>query len=75
MLETATHIKYAAGTGVDDIQDLTVNFDSKRELAMVVAMAVGRRADQIIINALNASPGQTITAGGANMSYAKLLAN
>src|SRR6478609_6609497 len=42
---TATLLKYAAGTAVDEIQDLTVNFDSKRELAMVVAMAIGRRSD------------------------------
>lgn len=67
----ATLVKYAAGTGVDSIQDLTVNFDSKRELAMLVAMAVGRRADQIIINALAANPGQTIAAGGTNFTYAK----
>lgn len=70
--QVATLQKYAAGTGVDEIQDLTVNFDSKRELAMLVAMAVGRRSDQIIINALNANPGSTIAAGGTNMSYAKL---
>lgn len=68
---TATLEKYAAGTGVDEIQDLTVNFDSKQELAMLVAMAVGRRSDQIIINALVAGPGTTILNGGTNLSYAK----
>lgn len=75
--QTATLVKYAAGTAVDEIQDLTVNFDSKRELAMVVAMAIGRRSDQIVITALNANPGQTITpnqgAGpNTNMTYGKL---
>jgi hypothetical protein len=72
--QTATLIKYAAGTAVDEIQDLTVNFDTKRELAIVVAMAIGRRADQIIIDALGAggSAQATIAAGGTNMSYAKL---
>ena len=69
---TATLLKYAAGTAVDEIQDLTVNFDSKRELAMVVAMAVGRRSDQILIDAFNANPGQTILNGGTNVTYAKL---
>lgn len=69
---TATLLKYAAGTAVDEIQDLTVNFDSKRELAMVVAMAVGRRSDQILIDSFNANPGQTILNGGTNMTYAKL---
>ncbi len=69
---TATLVKYAAGTAVDEIQDLTVNFSSKQELAMVVAMAIGRRSDQIVINALYANPGQTIVNGGTNLSYAKL---
>jgi len=73
---TATLLKYAAGTAVDEIQDLTVNFDSKRELAMVVAMAIGRRSDQIIIDALGlgaiAAGGTTILPAGTNMSYAKL---
>ena len=70
---TATLIKYAAGTAVDEIQDLTVNFDSKRELAMVVAMAIGRRSDQIIIDALGAggSSYAQIAAGGTNFTYKK----
>lgn len=70
--QTATLVKYAAGTGVDEIQDLTVNFDTKRELAALVAMAIGRRSDQIVINALAANPGQTIVDGGTNYTYAKL---
>ena len=71
---TATLVKYAAGTAVDEIQDLTVNFDTKRELAMVVAMAIGRRSDQIIIDALGAggSAQATIAAAGTNMTYGKL---
>lgn len=72
---SATLLKYAAGTAVDEIQDLTVNFDSKKELAMVVAAAIGRRSDQIIINCLNNSgTSNTIAAGAANMSYSKLRA-
>jgi hypothetical protein len=65
--------KYTAPTAVDTIQELTVNFDAKRELAIAVAMAIGRRSDQIVIDALNAS-GTTfdVPAGGANMSYSKL---
>jgi len=72
---TATLQKYAAGTGVDEIQDLTVNFDSRRELAMVVALAVGRRSDQIMIDALNNS-GTTydVPVNASNMTYAKLRA-
>lgn len=55
----ATLLKYAAGTGVDSIEDLTVNFDTKRELALVVAMAIGRRSDQIIIDAMTAATTNT----------------
>jgi len=69
---TATLIKYTAGTAVDEIQDLTVNFQSKSELASCVAHAIGRRSDQIIIDAINGSAGTTIANGGTNMSYAKL---
>ena len=77
---TATLQKYAAGTAVDTIEELTVNFDVKRELVMVIAAAVGRRSDQIMINSL-ASSGTTndvpVNYGGGgntNMTYAKLRA-
>ncbi len=63
--------KYTAPTAVDTVQELTVNFDAKMENAMLVANALGRRSDQIIINSLAASPGQTIINGGTNMTYAK----
>jgi len=69
---TATLLKYAAGVACDEIQDLTVNFSAKEELAMCVAHAVGRRADQIIINAIEAGVGTPVPVGGTNMSYAKL---
>lgn len=78
---TATLQKYAAGTAVDTIEELTVNFDVKRELVMVIAAAIGRRSDQIMINSLNVSgttndvPVTTGTGGGnKNMNYAKLRA-
>lgn len=76
--QTATLLKYTAATAVDEIQDLTVNFDSKRELAMVVGQAIGRRSDQISINAintgalLNPSAVGGIAAAGSNMSWAKM---
>jgi hypothetical protein len=77
----ATLIKYTAPTGVDEIQDLTVNFDTKRELAMIVAMAIGRRSDQIMINAQAANPSLTVAVNAvpagaavanANLTYFKL---
>lgn len=63
--------KYTAPTAVDTVQELTVNFDAKMENAMLVANALGRRSDQIIIDSLAVSPGQTIVDGGTNMTYAK----
>lgn len=68
---SATLQKYTAPTAVDSVQELTVNFDAKMENAMLVANALGRRSDQIIINSLATSPGQTILNGGTNMTYAK----
>ncbi len=63
--------KYTTPTAVDTVQELTVNFDAKMENAMLVANALGRRSDQIIINSLAVSPGQTIVDGGTNMTYVK----
>lgn len=69
--ETAILRKYTAPTAVDSVQELTVNFDTKMENAMLVADAMGRRSDQIEIDALEADPGDTIANGGTNMTYAK----
>jgi hypothetical protein len=63
--------KYTAPTAVDTVQELTVNFDAKMENAMLVANALGRRSDQIIIDSLEVSPGDIIPAGGTNMTYLK----
>ena len=69
--ETATLQKYTTPTAVDSVQELTVNFDTKMENAMLVAEAMGRRSDQIVINALNANLGDTITDGAVNFTYTK----
>ena len=81
----ATLLKYAAGTGVDSIEDLTVNFDTKRELALVVAMAIGRRSDQIILDAMTAattntnvdptSPTPDVATGSLTLTQAGALTN
>ena len=63
--------KYTAPTAIDSVQELTVNFDAKMENAMLVANALGRRSDQIVINSLALTPGQTIVNGGVNMTYTK----
>jgi hypothetical protein len=67
----ATLEKYVTPILIDEVQELTVNFDSKMESSMLVADAMGRRSDQIIIDALDADPGSTIANGGTNMTYAK----
>lgn len=69
--ETAILKKYTAPTAVDSVQELTVNFDTKMENAMLVADAMGRRSDQIEINALAADVGDTIANGGTNFTYLK----
>ncbi len=69
--EDCTLLKYTAPTAVDSVQELTVNFDAKMENAMLVADAMGRRSDQITIDALVADPGQTVVNGGTNMTYSK----
>lgn len=63
--------KYTAPTAVDTVQELTVNFDAKMENAMLVANALGRRSDQIIIDAFVLNPGDTIVNGGTNFTYDK----
>ena len=63
--------KYTTPTAVDTVQELTVNFDAKMENAMLVGQGMGRRSDQIIIDAITADPGDTIVNGGANMNYVK----
>ncbi len=67
----ATLVKYTAPTAVDEVQELTVNFDAKMENALLVAQAMGRRSDQIVIDALAADPGDTIVNGGTNFNYFK----
>jgi hypothetical protein len=68
---SATMAKYTTPTAVDTVQELTVNFDSKMENAMLVADAMGRRSDQITIDALAATSTTAIAAGGANLTYSK----
>jgi hypothetical protein len=68
---TATLTKYTAPTAVDEVQELTVNFDTKSENAMLVAQAMGRRSDQILIDAISANVGDTIVEGGTNFTYDK----
>lgn len=63
--------KFTTPTAVDTVQELTVNFDAKMENAMLVGQGMGRRSDQICIDALTLGAGTTIVDGGTNMDYTK----
>jgi len=64
---------WRAPTLIDDLQQFLYNFDAKREEAELVAMALGRRSDQLIIDALEASSTtNTIANGGEGLTYTKV---
>ena len=74
---TVTLGDFIAAEYSDIFMQQKVNFDERRELVQVVSKAIGRRQDQIILDALNAS-GTSLTVsndiGGTdtNMNVAKL---
>lgn len=59
----------------DIFDQAEVNFDEKRELARSIAMALGRRLDQIIIDALEAATAvpTPVAAGATGLTVAKLV--
>ena len=64
---------YRAPTLIDDLQQFLFNFDERKEDAELVAMALGRRSDQLIIDALEASGTANVLAnGGAGLTYLKI---
>lgn len=76
---TASMSDYIAAEYSDIFHQAKVNFDERRELVQVVGNAIGRRMDQLVIDALNAasSPstvGTDIGGSGTNLNLAKLLA-
>lgn len=76
---TATLADYIAAEYSDIFMQAKVNFDERRELVQVVSNAIGRRQDQLIIDALvAASTSNTVASsvGGANtnMNLDKLIA-
>lgn len=74
-VQTATLSNYHAAEYTDIFADAEVNFDEQNELAMTIAGALGRRMDQLIIDACDAStPDATdIAAGGTNLTVAKMI--
>lgn len=76
---TASMTDFIASEYSDIFSQQKVNFDERRELVQVVGNAIGRRMDQLVIDALNAasSPSTVATSVGGsatNMNLAKLLA-
>jgi|TARA_R110000787_G_scaffold88573_1_gene187938 N4-gp56 family major capsid protein len=76
---TATMSDFIAAEYSDIFSQQKVNFDERRELVQVVAGAIGRRMDQLVIDALNAASAPSTVATGVggsttNMNLAKLLA-
>jgi len=75
---TATMSDYIAAEYSDIFSQQKVNFDERRELVQVVGNAIGRRMDQLVIDALNASAttltvATTIGGAGTNMNIEKLI--
>jgi hypothetical protein len=74
---TATLSDYNAAEYSDIFHQAKVNFDERRELVMVVSNAIGRRMDQLILDALTASStsltvSNDIGATDSNLNVAKL---
>jgi len=74
---TATMADWNAAEYSDIFQQQKVNFDERRELVQVVSNAIGRRMDQIVLDALAASSTSLTVAnsiGGSttNLNVAKL---
>ena len=64
--KTATLANWNAPEYTDIFDQADVNFDEKQELASTIAAALGRRCDQLVIDALDAStPDATAIASGA----------
>lgn len=73
---TATMVDYIASEYSDIFNQSHVNFNDRAELVQLVGNAIGRRMDQVVIDALDASTPQTVanSIGGANtdMNVAKV---
>jgi Tfp pilus assembly protein PilV len=72
---TATLANWNAPEFTDIFDAAEVNFDEKQELAEVIAGALGRRSDQIIIDVFDASlaVAADVAAGATNLTIAKMI--
>jgi len=69
--ETAILVPYSVKVEHDIMQDQLVDFDINSTNAKVVGYALGRRSDQIIINAWNSTTTTPLPANGTNFTYDK----
>ena len=74
--KTATLTNWNAPEYTDIFDQADVNFDEKQELASTIAAAIGRRCDQLVIDALNGSTPDAadIVHGGVSLTMAKIIA-
>lgn len=75
--QTATLEDWNAAEYTDIFDQAEVNFDEQRELAQVIASAIGRREDQLILDALDAASttltvATTVGGAGTDMNTAKV---
>jgi hypothetical protein len=73
--KTATLSNWNAPEYTDIFDAAEVNFDEKQELASTIAGALGRRSDQLVIDAMDASTPLTtaIPEGGENLTMEKVI--
>lgn len=72
---TATLQNWNAPEYTDMFDAQTVNFDEKQELASTIAQSLGRRCDQLVIDAMDAETvyAGTVVAGGTNLTTEKVI--
>ena len=72
---TATLSNWNAPEYTDMFDAAEVNFDEKQELASTIANSLGRRCDQLVIDAMDASGtyAATVVEGGTNLTTAKVI--
>ncbi|WP_435640121.1 phage capsid protein [Micavibrio aeruginosavorus] len=71
-VETALQ-DYYAGDWVDRLDELKTNIDERQVIANAGAYALGRKTDELIINALATASINVVPDAGAGMSIAKIL--
>jgi hypothetical protein len=72
---TATLSNWNAPEYTDMFDAAEVNFDEKQELASTIANSLGRRCDQLVIDAMDAETtyAATVVEGGTNLTTAKVI--